>query len=357
MATAFSRKKVKIGDKWIGDGEPTFIVFEGGATHTGLESAINMVDHAKHAGVDAIKFQTIFVDKIMSRQDVQFEYESTSGTKMEALTTILKRREMPYADWAKLKAHADEVGMLFFSTPDSFESIDFLVDIGSPCIKIAGGDMNNYPLIGHAARSGLPILLDTRGTLGELEQAIRTCLGAGNDQIVIVHCPSGYPSPLGSVRLNMVPVYLSSFQYPVGFSDHSPDIDMNIAALTLGAHMVEKTITLDRNTESAEHIMSLEPDEMRPFVQRLRDVEIALGSPWTWNMSADEREAMKKVRRSVVFNRDVKVGEVITADMINYKRPGYSISPEFTDMVMGKRLKLDKPADEPVDWEDLSDGA
>ncbi len=117
MATAFSRKKVKIGDKWIGDGEPTFIVFEGGATHTGLESAINMVDHAKHAGVDAIKFQTIFVDKIMSRQDVQFEYESTSGTKMEALTTILKRREMPYADWAKLKAHADEVGMLFFSTP------------------------------------------------------------------------------------------------------------------------------------------------------------------------------------------------------------------------------------------------
>ena len=262
---------------------------------------------------------------------------------------------LPYADWAKLKAHADEVGMLFFSTPDSPESIDFLAEIGSPCIKIAGGDMNNYPLIRHAALTGLPILLDTRGTLAELEQAINTCVHANNDQIVIVHCPSGYPSPLDSVRLNMVPLYLNTFHYPVGFSDHSPDIDMNIAALCLGAHFIEKTITLDRKIQSVEHVMSLELGEMAAFVQRLRDVEHALGSPWTWSMSSEEKEALKKTRRSVVLTSDSKEGETITAGMIDYKRPGYSISPEMTNMIIGKRLKKDKPADVPLDWEDLSD--
>lgn len=355
MSGIYSRKKVKIGDRWIGDGEPAFIVFEGGATHTGLESAIEMVDNAKSSGADAIKFQTVFADKLMSRQSVQFQYESATGAQSEGLAEILKRREMPYADWAKLKAHADEVGMLFFSTPDSPESIDFLAEIGSPCIKIAGGDMNNYPLIRHAALTGLPILLDTRGTLAELEQAINTCVHANNDQIVIVHCPSGYPSPLDSVRLNMVPLYLNTFHYPVGFSDHSPDIDMNIAALCLGAHFIEKTITLDRNIQSVEHVMSLELGEMAAFVQRLRDVEHALGSPWTWSMSSEEKEALKKTRRSVVLTSDSKEGETITAGMIDYKRPGYSISPEMTNMIIGKRLKKDKPADVPLDWEDLSD--
>ena len=355
MSGVYSRKKVKIGDRWIGDGEPAFIVFEGGATHTGLESAIEMVDNAKSSGADAIKFQTMYVDEVMSRKDVQFQYESITGTKTEGLTEILKRREMPEEDWRKLKAHADEVGVLFFSTPFSYGTVDFLVEINSPCIKIAGGDMNNYPLIRHAALTSLPILLDTRGTLGELERAVSTCLDAGNDQIIIVHCPSGYPSPLDSVRLNMVPVYLNTFPYPIGFSDHTPDIDMNIAALCLGAHFIEKTITADRNVESVEHVMSLEPDEMAGFVQRLRDVERALGSPWTWSMSPDEKEALKKTRRGIVLNRDARAGEVITASMIDYKRPGYSISPELTDMVIGKRLKLDKPVDVPLDWADLSD--
>ena len=349
------RKKVKIGDKWIGDDEPCFIVFEAGATHTGLDTAIEMVDHAKAAGADAIKFQTIFVDKIMSRQDVQFEYESTTGAKVESLAQILKRREMPYEDWAKLKAHADEVGILFFSTPDSFESIDFLAKIGSPCLKIAGGDMNNYPLISHAARTGLPVLLDTRGTLGELEQAISTCLEADNDQIIIGHCPTGYPSVLDSVRLRMIQLYLTTFPYPVGFSDHCPDIDMNIAALSMGAHFVEKTITLDKGIESAEHIMSLEPHEMAGFVRRLRDVEQAMGATGARTMSSNELEGMRKARRSVVLTRDARAGEAITSDLINYKRPGYAISPNLTHMVVGKRLRHDVAADVPVEWGDLTD--
>ena len=349
------RKKVKIGDYGVGDGERCFIVFEAGATHTGLSSAMQLVDHAKAAGADAIKFQTIFVDKIMSRQDVQFEYESTSGTRTEGLAQILKRREMPYEDWARLQAYADEVGILFFSTPDSFESIDFLAKTGSPCIKINGGDMNNYPLIGYAAATGLPILLDTRGTLGELEQAIRTCLDAKNDQIIIVHCPSGYPSLLGSVRLKMVQVYLNTFPYPVGFSDHSPDIDMNIAAISLGAHFVEKTITLDRHIDSAEHIMSLEPQEMASFVSRLRDVEEALGAPGVKTVGAAEREAMKRARRSIVLKQDMAAGTVITADMLDYKRPGYAINPDLAEMVVGKRLKQEVPGDTPLQWGDLTD--
>ena len=292
----------------------------------------------------------------MSREVVPFQYESTEGTQTESLSDILRRREMPYEDWAKLKAHADQAGVMFFSTPDSPESVDFLAEIGSPCLKIAGGDMDNYPLIDHAARTGLPVLLDTRGTLGELEAAVTTCKEAGNEDIVIVHTPSGYPSVIDSIRLRTVQVYLNTFPYPVGFSDHTPDMDMDVAALALGAHFIEKTITLDQTIQSAEHIMSIEPDAFADFVRRLREVEAAMGDPRVKVLTADEREAMKKTRRGVVLTRDAAAGEQVTAAMVNYKRPGYGISPKFVDLVVGKRLKHDKSMDVSLTWEDLVDG-
>jgi len=349
------RQRVKIGQRWIGDDEPVFVTFEGGATHTGFTSAKEMIRASRDAGGDAVKFQTIFVDKIMSKKDVIFDYETASGNKAESLAQILKRREMPYKDWEALKKEADAVGIPFFSTPDSPETIDFLAKIGVPCIKMAGGDMNNYPLIRYAASTKLPILLDTRGTLGELERAIESCLLQNNDQIIIVHCPSGYPSALKSIRLKLLQVYLNTFPFPVGFSDHNPGMDMDVAAIALGAHFIEKTISTNRATESVEHVMSLELNEMKDFVRRVRELETALSHPYFHLPSAEEKAGMKKGRRSIVLKKDTAAGETLTADLMNFKRPGYGIPPEMAETLVGWKLRRPVTADMPLSWADLTD--
>ena len=353
------RRTVEIGGRPVGNGAPVFLCFEGGATHTGFASARRMVELAAEAGVDAIKFQTVFARNMMSSQDVQFEFGTTRGERTESLYTLLENRELPLPQWRALKAHADEVGVIFFSTPDSEATIDFLAEIGAPAIKIAGGDMNNYPLIRHAARTGLPVLLDTRGTLGELERAVETCVGAGNEKIVIIHCPSGYPSAVASIRLRAIELYRRVFPYPVGFSDHSPGWDMDVAAVALGADFIEKTITFDVATAGPEHIMSLVPDQFRAFVAMMREVEQALGDPHVQLIDGTGRQKMSRARRSVVLTRPGKAGEIVTADMITFKRPGFGIAPELASLVVGRRLVTDVEPDAPLRWDVLTvaDGA
>ena len=353
------RHAVEIGGRPVGGGAPVFLCFEGGATHTGLDSARRMVELAAEAGVDAIKFQTVFARNMMSSQDVQFEFGTTAGPRQESLYRLLQNRELPLEQWRALKRRADEVGVVFFSTPDCEATIDFLAEIGAPAIKIAGGDMNNYPLIRHAARTKLPVLLDTRGTLGELERAVETCVAAGNERIVIIHCPSGYPSAIASIRLRAIELYRRVFPYPVGFSDHSPGWDMDVAAVALGADFIEKTITFDTATPGPEHIMSLVPAQFGPFVAIMREVEQALGDPHVQLLDDVGRQKMNRGRRSVVLTRDGRAGEVVTADMITFKRPGFGIPPELAPLVIGRRLTTDVERDAPLRWDVLTtaDGA
>lgn len=353
------RRMVEIGGRPVGGGAPVFLCFEGGATHTGFESATRMVELAAEAGVDAVKFQTVFARNMMSTQDVEFEFGTTTGEKRESLYTLLQNRELPLPQWRALKQRADQAGIVFFSTPDSETTIDFLAELGAPAIKIAGGDMNNYPLIRHAARTGLPVLLDTRGTLGELERAVETCVRAGNEKIVIIHCPSGYPSAIASIRLRAIELYRRVFPYPVGFSDHSPGWDMNVAAIALGADFIEKTITFDLATPGPEHVMSLVPEQFRPFVAMMREVEQALGDPHVQLIDDTGRAKMNRGRRSVVLTRNGKAGEIVTADMITFKRPGFGIAPELASLVVGRRLMTDVERDAPLRWDVLTaaDGA
>ncbi|MBI2524651.1 MAG: N-acetylneuraminate synthase family protein [Candidatus Rokubacteria bacterium] len=346
--------QVRIGDRTLGDGNPAYLVFEAGATHTGLASAKELVRAAAKSGADAIKFQTIFVDRLMSSQPVAVTYTTTTKSVQEDLATILRRRQLTDPEWLELARYAREQGITFFSTPDSPRSVDLLIEAGTPCIKIAGGDMNCLPLIRYAAETRLPVLLDTRGTLGELERAVETCLQAGNEQIVIVYCPSGYPATVEGVRLRSIELLRRTFPFPIGFSDHSPGIHMNVAALALGAHMIEKTITLDRHQASIEHVMSIEPKELEDFIVCLREVERALsGDRWRM-MPGEERDGLKKMRRSVTLTRDKAAGDIITADDITYKRPGFGIASEFAGLVVGRRLREARPADSILAWEDLA---
>ncbi len=276
------------------------IVFEAGATHTGLESAINLARRAVRAGADAIKFQMGDYVRLMSDPDQEISYGVQGGeTVTEPLLEILKRRELRQSEWIELKHICDDWQIDFFCTALFDNEVDFLVEIGCPSIKISSGDVNHFSLLRKVAQSGVCVQLDTgNATLGEIEDAVDVIVAEGNEDIIIHHCPSGYPAKLDGINLNIIPTLKRMFPYPIGFSDHTPGRDMDVAAVALGADLVEKTITLDRSQRSPEHMFSLEGiDEMTEFVQAIRNVERAMGSNRR-HMTDEEREKRKVGRRS-----------------------------------------------------------
>lgn len=272
-------------------------------------------------------------------------------TVEEPLYDILCRRVLSFDEYARLKALADSLDLAFFTTVMFDEDIDLAVKLGFDSLKIASADLNHLPFIRKAAQTGLSVQLDTgNGTIGEVEQAVEIVRREGNEKIVIHHCPSGYPARLDGINLNVVTTLRRMFPYPIAYSDHSPGRDMDIAALTLGVKLIEKTITEDRTTPSVEHIMSLEPDEMRRFVQTIRDVERAFGSTRR-HMSDEELTKRKAIRRSAYARRDIAAGKPITLEDVEFRRPGYGVAPDIFDeqlcgckstraIVEGEALKL-----------------
>lgn len=335
----------KIGNKFIGDGNPCFITYEAGPTHDGLESAKKLVELAAAAGADAVKFQIFDANKLVKDRSVQFSYEvllsrETGETEKvsESLYEILKRRELTRNEWLELKAYSDQLGLAFFATVGDEQDIALLVEMGCHSIKIASADVNHFPLLRQAARTGMCIQLDTgSATLGEIEKAVDVIRSEGNENIIIHNCPSGYPARLESINLNMLKTLKAMFGVPVAYSDHTPGAEMDIAAVAIGANLVEKTITLDRTTRSVEHIMSLEPNDMRHFVQTIRDVETALGDARR-ALTPLELEKRKNIRRSVVLSKDVAAGQTLSEAEVYFSRPGYGLSPEEYESIRDHRF-------------------
>ena len=328
-------KNVKIGDKIVGDGNPCFLSVEPGATHTGLESAKQLAKAAKNAGADAVKFQTIDTDEIMSKQskEQQIDYETKTGWTKESIYEALKRRELSFDEWRELKKYCDEIGILFISAPSGPKTLDLLAEIGVAAIKVVKSDVNNRYLIKLIAEKQLPIILDAREKFQDVEAAIKICEDIGNEQIIIMHCPSGYPAEHAGVHLSVIPYIKGIFGRPVAYSDHSMGDFMNYAALGMGVNFIEKTISLDRNTDAVEHFMSLEPVELKVFVERVRSVEQAFGNPRVIFNSRVKAEH----RRSIITKKDIAVGETITLDNITFKRPGTFLSVERYEDVLGKK--------------------
>jgi len=297
---------VTLGNKRIGDGEPCFITFEAGPTHDGLATALELVRQAGLAGADAIKFQIIDADRLVADRKLPFSYDvlvdrvtGRRETLHEPLYDILKRRELKLEEWHQVKAAADAAGLAFFATVSFFEDLEFLTAVGAHSVKIASSDINHLPLIRAAARTGMNVQLDTgNATLGEVETAVDAILAEGNHSIIIHQCPSGYPARLPSIQLRMIQTLKQMFPFPIAFSDHTPGWEMDIAAVALGADLLEKTITLDRCTRSVEHIFSLEGAEPGNFIQAIRDLETALGAPRR-SSSPEESERRRAYRRSI----------------------------------------------------------
>lgn len=351
----------KIGSRLIGEGQPCFITYEAGPTHDGLQSAKELVRAAADAGADAVKFQVLDPERLVADRKQLFTYEylvdRASGEtreKAEPLYDILKRRSLSRQEWKELKAFSDSLGLAFFATVSFEPDVDLLAELGCDSIKIASGDVNHFPLIRYAARTGISLQLDTgNSTLGEIEAAVDVIRAAGNERIIIHHCPSGYPARRDGINLRVIQTLRSMFPYPVAFSDHTPGWDMDIAAVCLGTHMVEKTITLDRTTPSAEHIMSLEGEDIRRFVNVIRDLEAAFGSP---RRVMHEAELRKRdlVRRSIFVARDMAAGHRLTDADLDYRRPGTGITPTDAARVLGRTLAVAKRAGEMLRYEDLA---
>ncbi len=327
-------RNINIKNVSIGDDFPVCIVFECGPTHSGLSSAKRLVDIACDSGVKCIKFQMLCANKLVSDKKQLFKYSilknKTTGETQEVdepLYDILSRRQLNKEEWTELANYINLKNMIFICTVLHLEDISFLKEIGCDSLKIASADIDYVPILEAAARSGLNVQIDTgSSSLEEILFAVKVLESNGCKSLIIHHCPTGYPARLESINIKMIKTLKDIFpKYPIAFSDHTPDADMDIAAITQGVNLVEKTITENRMTKSVEHIFSLENDQINNFVKRIKDLEIALGS-YERKFSKEQVEKTKLIRRSAHTVRPIMKGEIIDNKKICFMRPGTGFS-------------------------------
>jgi sialic acid synthase SpsE len=364
--------QIKIGNKYIGEDQPCFIVAEAGVNHNGdIKLAQKMVDEAVAAGVDAIKFQTFKAEKIVTPTAERAKYQVANIGGEESQYDMLKRLELEYDEFGKLKQYCDKRGITFLSTPHSCKDDVNLVAGLCPAIKVGSGDLTNLPILKYMAEKKLPILLSTgMSTLEEVREAVEI-IRPMNKHLILLHCTTNYPTPIDEVNLKAMLTMYSKFSLPVGYSDHTVGIDVSVAAVAMGACVIEKHFTLDRTMEGPDHKASLEPYELKQMVADIRRVEqrlkigegsenivreldlfSALGDGIK-RPTQSEIEIMKGIRKSVVAATDILNGTVITEGVLAVKRPGTGISPKHYWEILGKKAKRDIEKDSVLSLSDF----
>jgi N-acetylneuraminate synthase len=318
----------------------TIIIAEAGVNHNGdLELARQLVASAAAAGADFVKFQTFVAEKIISREAPKAEYQRGTTDPGESQFEMVRKLELSRTHHEVLIEECRRHGIGFFSTAFDRESFDLLVELGLDMVKIPSGELTNLPLLRYMTRLGLPTMLSTgMANLGEIEAAIAAIEAAGTprERITVLHCTTEYPAPMEDVNLRSMLSMKSAFGVEVGYSDHTPGIEVPIAAVALGATVIEKHFTLDRNLPGPDHQASLEPDELKRMVDAIRNIERALGDGIK-RPSPSELKNKPIARKSLVACRAIAAGEVFSADNITAKRPGTGISPMRWDEVIGRR--------------------
>lgn len=344
-----------LNHKTIAMGQPTFIVGEIGVNHNGdMGLAKELIDVAVEAQVDAVKFQTLNAAKYISTYAPKATYQLQTTDQKESQVDMVRRYELSRDQHIELMAYCNDVGISFFSTPFDFTGVDLLYDLGVDVYKVPSGEINNFPLLEYIAAKGRPIILSTgMSFLSEVEQAIRLIQETGEIDLVLLHCVSNYPaSPADANLRSMQTMYQAFGGIPVGYSDHTPGIEIAVAAVALGACMIEKHYTLDRDLEGPDHQASLEPDELKTMVQAIRNVELSLGDG-VKQPKTSEKNTRDVARKSLVAAYPIKKGTVLTRDCFEMKRPGTGIAPSELPYVLGRRLQRDLCEDEPLSWEML----
>lgn len=328
----------------------TLIIAEAGVNHNGdLALARELVQVAAAAGADMVKFQTFVANKITAASAQKADYQKASTGGDETQKDMIARLELSRADHEALIDECRQHSIAFFSTGFDAESIDMLVELGLDRLKVPSGEITNLPLLRHYASKRLPIILSTgMATIGEVEAAVAVLEEGGVPRaaMTVLHCNTEYPTPMGDVNLRAMTTLGAALGLPVGYSDHTAGIEVAIAAVTLGATVIEKHFTLDRTMPGPDHRASLEPDELRHMVAAIRNVERALAGDGVKRPSESEFKNRAVARRSVVAARPIAAGEVFTTANLTTKRPGTGISAMRWDEVMGQAAPRDFAADE-----------
>ncbi|HKS76509.1 MAG TPA: pseudaminic acid synthase [Terriglobales bacterium] len=345
-------RQIHIGERVVGEGAPAYIVAELSANHhQSFEEAVRIVEAAKQAGADAIKLQTYTADTITISSDQKY-FRVSGGTLWDG-RTLYELYGEAYTPWEwqpKLKRAAEELGMDLFSSPFDATAVDFLEDMGVPAYKLASFELVDLPLIKKMAGTGKPLIMSTgMATVAEIEEAVKTARDAGATQIALLKCTSAYPADPAEMNLRTIPELAARFQVPVGLSDHSMGVAVPVAAVTLGARMIEKHITLSRAVKGPDSSFSLEPAEFKAMVDAVRTTERALGEVH-FGAGAHEVSSLA-FRRSLFVVADMKQGERFSETTVRAIRPGQGLHTRHLPEILGSRAARDIQRGTPLSWE------
>jgi len=331
------------------DTSKVFIIAEAGVNHNGrLDLAYQLIDVAKDAGADAVKFQTFIPDKTISKFADKANYQKKTTDKNESQLEMIKKIALSFEDHKKLLEYCKNKNIKFLSSPFDLDSIDFLNKLGLDTFKIPSGEIINLPYLKKIGSLNKKLIISTGMTnLGEVEFAIDILVESGTkrENIAILHCTTNYPTPYEEVNLKAMQTLATAFKLPVGYSDHTLGIEVPVAAVAMGAKIIEKHFTLNKNMEGPDHITSLEPHELKAMVKAIRNIKKSLGDGIK-KPNKSEIEIMKVVRKSIVASKSIKKGEIFTRTNITVKRPGTGISPIRWDEVIGEKANRDFKDDE-----------
>jgi N-acetylneuraminate synthase/N,N'-diacetyllegionaminate synthase len=345
---------VAIGNRQVGPGCPCFIIAEAGVNHNGdLDAAKRLVEAAARAGADAVKFQSFKADRVVSASAPKADYQLRATDPAESHLGMLRRFELSAQAQRELNAHCQKEGVVFLSTAFDEGSLDLLDGLGVRAFKIGSGEITNWQFLESVARKGRPVILSTgMSYLGEVDEAVRVIRHAGCEQLILLHCVSDYPADPADANLRAMKALETAFQVPVGFSDHTRGIEVALAAVALGACVIEKHFTLDRDLPGPDHKASLEPEELQEMIAAVRTVERALGDGLKRPAKA-ELTNRASVRRSLVAVKDIPEGAVLRLDLLGALRPATGISPALVGLVVGRKARRSLRAGEILTWGDL----
>lgn len=327
-----------------------FIIAEAGVNHNGdIEIAKKLVDEAVLAGADAIKFQTFRAEAVVCKNAKKADYQMVTTEQSESQFEMLKKLELTPDMHEQLIDYCRQKKIMFLSTPFDIDSIHYLVKCGINILKVPSGEITNYPYLREIAKTGKKVILSSgMSTLEEVRDAVRVLRNYGSGDITVLHCNTEYPTPYKDVNLQAMVTIKNELGVEVGYSDHTQGIEVSIAAAALGAAVIEKHFTLDRNMEGPDHKASLEPQELQAMVRTVRNIEQALGNGCK-EPSASEKKNVDVVRRSIVARCDIKAGERFTEDNLTTKRPGTGINPMCWERLIGETAVRDFIEDELIE--------
>ncbi len=347
-------ESLNIAGRAIGPDHPPYVIAEVGANHNGdMALCRRIIDAAGEAGADAVKFQSWSKSSLISNAEYARNTRYVKDQRVPTLEQAVERYQLTPDQHREVASYCTRQGIVFFSSCFSQAEIDLLESMSVPAYKVASMDVNHLPLLRAVAATRKPVILSTgMATMGEVERALTTLREAGSGPVALLHCVSIYPTPPAAVHLRTMATWRTAFDVPVGFSDHTLGTAVPLAAVALGACIIEKHFTSDKNLEGWDHGISADPAEMKALVDGCRDVYAALGSA-ARTLSADEVQKRASFRRRMVARRPMRKGEALTAADVEFKRPGTGIQPDELSYVVGRPLTRDVAAEDELEWRDL----